>query len=146
MKSWLLCFLLFAGLSSCHKDDDVTSPTDLLYRTWQITEIQYTTGQPVSVPPTEPWSIVTFKTNGTILYGTDGKYYACCSPARFKRKGTTLDLTDVESIAFPERNPNDMCALVDCAPIDNAWQIDTLTDTKLVIKQSRATVVYKTYP
>ena len=144
MKSWLLILLMNTGITSCHKD--ATVPDELLYRKWRITQIQYKTGNPVTASSTDQGAIVTFRPNGMILYGDDGKYWACCSPARFNRKGNKLDLVDVASVPMPERAPNDRCALVDCAPYGSAWQIETLTDTKLIITQTYATVTYQPYP
>lgn len=145
MKAWRFClFPLIIGLLGCRKDE--ATPNDLLYRRWRMTQIQYSGSQPVDVPTDNQWSIVTFTLNGTILYGDDGKYDPCCSPARFKRKGSTLDLVDVENIPLPERTPNPTCALVDCAAPGNAWQIDKLTTSSLIIKQERAITTYQPYP
>ncbi|MVM39077.1 hypothetical protein GO730_18575 [Spirosoma sp. HMF3257] len=111
-----------------------------------MTQIEYTNGKPVDVSPTNQWSIVTFKSNGTILYGDNGKYDPCCSPFRFKRKGNTLDLVDVEDIPFPERMPNPICASASCVSPGDAWQINVLTDSNLVIKQAYGITTYKLYP
>ncbi|GAB4055095.1 hypothetical protein [Spirosoma litoris] len=144
MKAWRLCLvLLIIGLLGCREDE--ATPNDQLYQRWRMTQIQYSNGQLINVSSDNQWSIVTFKSNGMILYGDDGKFDPCCSPFRFKRKGNTLDLVDVASIPLPELTPNPTCALVDCAPIDSAWQIDELTSDSLVIKQERAVITYKPY-
>ncbi|GAB4015485.1 hypothetical protein GCM10028808_40870 [Spirosoma migulaei] len=111
-----------------------------------MTQIQYTNGQPVDVSPANPWSIVTFTPNGMILYGADGKYDPCCSPAQFNRKGSTLDLVDVAAIPFPERTPNPTCVAVDCASPGNAWQIEELRYNRLIIRQERGVATYQAYP
>ncbi|GAB4028830.1 hypothetical protein GCM10028809_17500 [Spirosoma gilvum] len=128
----------------CQREDDV-AVSDLLYRKWRMTKIQYSTGDPVEVVATNPWALVRFTSNGTILYGEDGKYDPCCSPARFKRKGTVLDLQDVASIPMPERTPNNMCTAVDCAPYGASWQIIRLNPNELVIQQDRAVITYVPY-
>ncbi|MFD2935824.1 hypothetical protein [Spirosoma flavum] len=130
----------------CQRDNATPISSDLLYRKWGMTEVRYKNGQTVSVSPTNEWTIVTFQLNGTILYGDDGKYDPCCSPARFKRKGNTLDLADVDSIPFPERTPNGICAQVSCITPESVWRIDELTTNKLVIDQVYAITVYQPYP
>ncbi|QMW01229.1 hypothetical protein [Spirosoma foliorum] len=145
MKAWRLCiFLLIIGLLGCRKDE--TTPNDLLYRRWRMTQIQYNNGQSVDISANDAGSIVTFKANGMILYGEDGKYDPCCLPDRFNRKGNILDLIDVQNIPLPERTPNPTCALVDCAPPGNVWQIDKLTSSSLIITQERAIATYQPYP
>ncbi|WP_420148074.1 hypothetical protein [Spirosoma sp.] len=144
MQSWFVRLMLITSLTSCNKDATVLE--DPLYRKWQIVQIQYKTGELVTASEANTWAIVTFKSNGMLLYGNDGKYEACCSPNRFTRKGTTLDLVDVASIPLPERTPNPTCTLVDCAPFDSSWQIETLSDKQLIIKQTKAVITYRPYP
>ncbi|SFE62375.1 hypothetical protein SAMN05216167_11680 [Spirosoma endophyticum] len=137
--------ILIAIGFSCRRDNE-TVPIDLLYRKWKITQVQYATGNPVMVSPTDAWAIVTFKSNGTILYGDDGKYDPCCSPSRFNRKGNTLDLVDVVSIPIPDRTPNGTCVGASCVSYGNSWKIVSLNTSQLVLYQNYATVVYEPYP
>ncbi|WP_080058714.1 hypothetical protein [Spirosoma aerolatum] len=145
MKSYVLnVIVLFILALGCRREDDV-APTDSLYQKWRIVTIQYSTGKPEEVPTTS-WALVEFRANGTILYGEDGKYDPCCSPARFKRKGTTLDLLNVASIPMPERTPNGICAQASCVQYGPSWQIVTLNPNELGIQQDRALVTYVPYP
>ena len=147
MKGFLHGLLmLLVTIAGCHRDEASPTSSDLLYRKWIMTEIRYKNGQTVPVSPTSEWAIVAFQLKGTILYGDDGKYDPCCSPARFKRKGNTLDLDDVGSIPFPERTPNGLCAMASCITPASAWKIDELTATKLVINQVHLTSIYQPYP
>ncbi|GAB4055093.1 hypothetical protein [Spirosoma litoris] len=145
MKNLLLSTALLLLLVACQTDQPV-GPSDLLYRRWRMTQIQYSGNQPVYTKAGDQWSIVTFKSNGTILYGDDGKYDPCCSPARFKRKGNTLDLVNVDDIPMPERTANPICISVSCVAPGDAWQINKLTDTSLIISQASAIAVYEPYP
>ncbi|MBN8826423.1 MULTISPECIES: hypothetical protein [unclassified Spirosoma] len=146
MKSYLLNgIVLLLLVLGCRRTDDV-APNDLLYRKWRIAKIQYATGNPEEVVQPNPWALVEFRPNGTILYGEDGKYDPCCSPARFRWKGDILDLQNVADIPMPERTPNGLCAMVSCALFDPFWQIAKLNPSELVIQQDRALVTYAPYP
>ncbi|WP_020598156.1 hypothetical protein [Spirosoma panaciterrae] len=146
MKSYLLNgIVLLLLVVGCRRTDDV-APNDLLYRKWRIAKVQYDTGDPVEVAATNSWALVEFRQNGTILYGEDGKYDPCCSPARFRWKGGILDLQNVADIPMPERTPNGLCAQVSCALFDPFWQIAKLSPNELVIQQDRAVVTYVPYP
>ncbi len=138
--------ILIVAVAGCRRDEAVPSSSDPLYRKWAMTEIHYKNGRADLISPTNEWAIVAFQLNGTILYGDDGKYDPCCSPARFKRKGNTLDLVDVASIPLPERTPNGLCAMASCITPASVWQIDELTTNKLVINQVYAVIVYQPYP
>ncbi|QMW01228.1 hypothetical protein [Spirosoma foliorum] len=145
MKNVLLSTALLLLLIACQTDQPI-GPSDLLYRRWRMTQIQYSGNQPIYVPTDSQWSIVSFKQNGMILYGKDGKFDPCCSPARFKRKGNTLDLVDVEGIPLPERTPNPICISASCVAPGNTWRINRLTDSSLIISQESAIAVYEPYP
>ena len=122
MKRWLWIGMLI-GLINCQPSVDVNDP---LYHTWQWIEIEQPDGRIVSLSANEV-NIVTFQTNGTILYGANGRYNACCLPHRFRRKGNVLDFTNVNGIPVPETDNPERCALVDCLAQGDSWTIRTLT-------------------
>ena len=142
-RLWAGLFLLATGLAGCHSDKTINA--DLLYRTWQQTRQETNDGKIIPVTSHSSY-ILTFRQNGTILYGADGTYPICCNPVRFNRKGATLDLVDVSSITLPADVPKADCSAVDCVPLDKTWQILTLSSTQLVLKQDRGIATYQPYP
>lgn len=146
MKNTLLLTpILVVLFGACNRDERV-GPTDPLYRTWQLTQFVYNDGRTVTPSNPSSYNIVRFRPNGTILYGVDGRYVACCSPHRFRREGNTLDFTKVSSIPLPEVDNAEQCNLVDCGSPGNAWQILNLTDKQLILKTYFGTATYQPYP
>ncbi|CCH55693.1 hypothetical protein BN8_04973 [Fibrisoma limi BUZ 3] len=146
MKHWLMGLGILIALAGCHQPVEPEVSNDLLYRTWQLTQIDNTDGRTVAVSNSE-WAIVTFRPNGMILYGANGRYAACCSPNRFKRKDNVLDFVDVKSVPVPEVDNREECTLVDCQLQGDFWEIVTLTEDSLVLKTPYlGNYVYKPYP
>ncbi|WP_158600198.1 hypothetical protein [Fibrisoma montanum] len=146
MKRWFIGLWMIAVVVSCRQPSEPALPNDLLYRTWRLTQIDNTDGRTVAVSNSE-WAIVTFRPNGMILYGANGRYAACCSPNRFKRKGNVLDFVDVKPIPVPEVDNREKCTLVDCRWHGDSWEIVTLTEDSLVLKTPYlGNYVYKPYP
>ncbi|GAB4027188.1 hypothetical protein [Spirosoma koreense] len=136
--------LLVLGLVGCRKDQDVDP--DLLYRTWQLTKMTTLDGKPVTITA-NPSNILTFRSNGTILYGADGRYAICCNPIVFNRKDSVLDFKDVASITIPDDVPRADCSAVSCVMMDDHWTITTLTSTQLVVfGNNRGIAVFQPYP
>jgi hypothetical protein len=142
-KIFMLIALLVVLFGGCNKTVD---PADLLYRTWRQTQTQYNDGRIVMLSNPSGYDIIRFRPNGTILYGTNGRYVACCFPHRFKRKGNVLDFTKVSSIPVPEVDDAEQCHLVDCFGPGNTWQILNLTDKQLILKTHFGTATYQPYP
>ena len=131
-------------LVACQQDAGPTNPGPL-YQQWRQVKVFYSnSGNTVDVP-VQDWAITKFRTNGTILYGANGRRTVCCSPNRFKRKGDILDFTDVASIPIPETNNSISCAAVDCIGAGDSWQILVLTPTQLVLKTGYGTATYQPY-
>lgn len=141
-KLFSLAILLIVLFGACDKSVD---PADPLYRTWRQTQTEYRDGRIVDYAITE-FIIVTFQSNGLILYGADGRYAACCYPHRFKRKGNTLDFINVKSIPTPSVDNAEKCHLVDCLLQGNSWQILTLTDKRLILETPFGNHAYQPYP
>jgi hypothetical protein len=134
--------LLVVLFGSCNRAVD---PADPLYRTWQHTTTTYPDGRIITITNAANYDIVTFRPNGTILYGANGRYAACCFPHRFKRKGNTLDFTKVTSIPIPEVDNAGQCHLVDCVGPGASWQILSTADKQLVIETHFGIATYQTY-
>lgn len=143
-KTSILTTLLIVLFGACNKDKAI-DPTDPLYRTWRWTQTETNDGRIVNHATTE-FRIITFRPNGTILYGADGRYAPYCFPERFRRKGDTLSFANVESIPIPAVDNGEKCRLIDCAGYDALWQISALDDEQLVLKTSSENYVFQPYP
>ena len=143
MKRFLF-LLLLSSLMGCRQND--VDPADPLYRTWQRTTTTYPDGRVMTVTNATNYDIVTFRPNGTILYGANGRYAACCFPNRFRREGSKLDFTKVNSIPVPPVDNPEQCHLVDCAGSGAYWQIVTLDNTQLILETPFGNYVYQPYP
>lgn len=141
----LLLFLILTSGLSCHRSIDSPKETGAsLYRRWLPTTFQFNDGRIINQSPSDE-AITTFVANGTILYGTNGRYVACCSPHRFRRKGNVLDYTDVNDIPYPSVDNPDYCASVNCSATGDFSTILTLSDNKLVIKTTNGVITYRLY-
>lgn len=142
----LLMFVLLLGVGvSCHQKSDV-NPNDPLYRTWQVTQWEDSTGKVNTPTQLSDYLIVTFRPNGQILYGANGRLARCCVPDRAKRKGNVLDLININDIPIaPTDNPNSKY-VCDCVGQGNQWLIEELTPTRLVISGRLGKTTYKPYP
>ncbi|WP_461138107.1 hypothetical protein [Spirosoma pomorum] len=123
----LLTFLL-AG--SCHRSVD---PGDPLYRTWRWSQLRLGDGRLIDLTRDDR-SIITFRPNGTILYGANGRYQACCAPNRFHRQTDTLNFLQVGNIPVPPVDYNEFCSRVDCLPFEASWTIKVLNTDTLVLQ------------
>lgn len=140
----LILLLLIGGLSCRPSSDAPTENTASLYRSWIPTEVRFADGRVVSQSPSDD-AITTFVANGTILYGANGRNVACCSPHRFKLRGSVLDFTDVDGIPFPPVDNADYCASINCLATGDSWKVLTLSPDKLVIETVFGVTTYRPY-
>ncbi|QKZ11159.1 hypothetical protein [Spirosoma sp. KUDC1026] len=123
----LLAFLLVEG---CQRSID---PGDPLYQTWRWTKTRYEDGRLIQ-RTADASSVISFRPNGTILYGVDGRYAACCFPNRFRRQANRLYFSSVDHIPVPRVDNAERCYSVDCIGQGDFWQINILTDSSLTLK------------
>lgn len=141
-KTLLLITLLPVFFGACKKAVD---PADPLYRTWRWTQTEYKDGRIVNHPGAEH-TIVTFRPNGMILYGANGRYAACCFPHQFRRETDKLDFTNVKSVPIPPVDNAETCHLVDCQLQGSFWRILSLDATQLVLETPFGEYLYQPYP
>ena len=145
MRVGAVILILISWATGCRQTEPSVTP-DSLYQRWRLVRVQYTNSDQAIDIQTADWAITEFRLNGTIIYGANGLYTACCSPNRFKRVGAKLDLVNVGSIPIPETDNLNSCATVSCVSPGDAWQILLLTPESLVIKTGYGINTYQLYP
>ena len=120
MKLLMLFTLILTVSVSCDRSKREASPSDLLYRKWELVETK---------SGTENWKTVSygwqieFRSDGAILYHNAKP--PCCSPVRVKRNQQTLKVTDMYG------GPG--CEHVDCAS-PSELKLIALTDNELIVE------------
>lgn len=118
-------------LLACHQSDTSLTPTgDLLYQRWRLTG--------------STDRFITFRPDGIILYGADGKDGVCCALRFFTRQDGLLVFRNVPQKSLPADVRKADCSLVLC---DNGstepWQIVSLTGKQLILNAYQKEIIYE---
>ncbi|GAB3906680.1 hypothetical protein GCM10028803_39410 [Larkinella knui] len=117
----LILFILILTLSiSCDRSKQVASPSDLLYRKWELIETK--SGTENWKPVSYAWQIE-FRSDGGIVYHNTTP--PCCSPVRVERQKQRLKVTELYG------GPG--CEYVDCAP-PSELRLVALTADELIVE------------
>ncbi len=108
--------------------------SDSFFRTWRVVSA---TG---FHPSTPTMLTVEFARQGKLLYGSNKSAGGCCTPNNFTLVGNQLKLVNVDPVPS-------FCANVGCLAtvlvVGDAWQIDRVDATGLVLKGENRTITFE---